>query len=266
MQKKYLCRVISLNSAAENTQKLLRDLANQDISADIFDAVDGRHGEPLLEDGEYFRDTLAMTRHGKRLTNSELGCYLSHFRAVKQAYNEGYEYVCLFEDDVVIEPMFGDVFNVLLEKDLDMVRLMSLKLRKRKVLEPLFDKHCLVRQERGGLGAQAYLLNRTGMKKFLDYGCGIYEPVDKVFDHFFLFDLNVFAVEPHVAFELLHETSVAKRPPLHSGSPNLWHRLMFHPVKLWFSLCRHVYLLRHRQAFLGAEMPDRSISKTMRKL
>ena len=91
MQKKYMCRVISLNRAAENTQKLLSDLAAQGISADVFDAVDGRNGEPPLEDGEYFRDTLAMIRHGKRLTNSELGCYLSHYRAVRQAYNEGFE-------------------------------------------------------------------------------------------------------------------------------------------------------------------------------
>lgn len=266
MQKKYMCRVISLNRAAENTQKLLSDLAAQGISADAFDAVDGRNGEPPLEDGEYFRDTLAMIRHGKRLTNSELGCYLSHYRAVRQAYNEGFEYVCLLEDDVVIEPLLGEVFKTLLERNLDMVRLMSLKLRRRKMLGPLFGKHCLVRQERGGLGTQAYMLSRNGMKKFLDYGCGIYEPVDKVFDHFFLFDLDVFAVEPHLAFELLGETSVAKRAPVYSDSPNLWHRLMFHPVKLWFSLCRHAYLLRHRQAFLGAEMPDTSISKTTRKL
>ncbi|CAA0111639.1 Uncharacterised protein [Zhongshania aliphaticivorans] len=265
MDKNYLCRVISLDKEAENTRKLLADLEAQGVAADVYAAVDGRKDRPALQQGEYFRDTLAMIRHGKRLTNSELGCYLSHYRAVKDAYNRGYEYLCLFEDDVVVEPQFGDVFRVLLDKNLDMVRLMSLKLRRRKVLEPLAEPHCLVRQERGGLGAQSYLLSRIGMKKFIDYGCAIYEPVDKVFDHFFLFDLNVFAVEPHVAYELMHETSVAKRADILVAGPSLLHKLAFHPVKLWFSLCRHIYLFRHRHAFSGAEMADASVGKTTRK-
>ncbi|MBU0538234.1 MAG: glycosyltransferase family 25 protein [Gammaproteobacteria bacterium] len=265
MRKNYLCCVISLNAEAENTQKLISDLAFQGIAADVFNAVDGRAGEPALEDGESFRNTLAMIRHGKRLTNSELGCYLSHFRAVKHAYDEAYDYVCLIEDDVVIEPLFGEGLNALLDKNLDMVRLMSLKLRRRKVLEPLVGEHYLVRQERGGLGTQSYLLSRMGMKKFLDYAGAIYEPIDKVFDHFFLFDLNVYAVEPHLAYELVGETSVVKRSAAVAAGPNVGHWLAFHPVKLWFSLCRHFYLFRHRQAFSGVEMPDASVGKTTRK-
>jgi glycosyl transferase family 25 len=44
----------------------------------------------------------------------------------------------------------------------------------------------------------------------------------------------------------------------------LWHRLAYHPVKLWFSLRRRVYRLRHRAEFAGAVMPDKDIGKTER--
>ncbi|MDF1693804.1 MAG: glycosyltransferase family 25 protein [Zhongshania sp.] len=264
MPKKCICWVISLNPASENAQKLMADLNGQGIDAEIFPAIDGRVGTPALEGGEQILGNLAMVRHGKHLTASELGCYLSHLRAVKAAYRNGHEYVCVIEDDVVIENLFGDVYRAVLDKDLDMVRLMSLRIRKRTIIEPLVGEHNLVRPERGGLGTQAYVLNRVGMKKFIDYAQNIYEPVDKVFDHFFLFDLNVFAVEPHVAYELVHETSVVKLAKTVVDKPLLWHRLVFHPVKLWFSLRRHFYRFRHWRDFSQSAMPEHKVGRTER--
>lgn len=264
MSKKCICWVISLNPESDNAQKLIADLTAQGIDAEIFPAVDGRAGMPTLEGDEQFLDNLAMVRHGKRLTASELGCYLSHLRAAKRAYDEGYQHVCLMEEDVVIESLFGDVYRSVLDKGLDMVRLMSLRIRKRVELDSLVGEHRLVRPVRGGLGAQAYVLNRVGMKKFFTYGEKIYEPIDKVMDHFFLFDLKVFAVEPHVAHELVHETSVRKSPDSNDEKPLLWHRLAFHPVKLWFSLRRHFYRLRHRGEFSGATLPTQKVGRTER--
>lgn len=264
MSKKCICWVISLNPESDNAQKLIADLKAQGIDAEIFPAVDGRTGAPALESGEKILRNLAMVRHGRRLTASELGCYLSHLRAIKSAYNSGYEHVCVIEDDVVIEDLFGDVYRSVLDKGLDMVRLMSLRIRKRTVLETLVGEHHLVRPVRGGLGTQAYVLNRAGMEKFISYAQDIYEPVDKVFDHFFLFNLQVFAVEPHVAYELLHETSVQKSPTIAADKPLLWHRLVFHPVKLWFSLRRHFYRLRHLSDFGGATLPTKKVGKSER--
>ncbi|WP_344936777.1 glycosyltransferase family 25 protein [Zhongshania borealis] len=264
MSKNCTCWVISLNPASENTQKLIADLAAQGLNAEIFPAVDGRAGMPSLEGDERFLDDLAMVRHGKHLTASELGCYLSHLRAAKQAYDEGYQHICLMEEDVVIEPLFGDVYRSVLDKELDMVRMMSLRIRKRVVLDKLVGEHRLVRPVRGGLGAQAYVLNRAGMKKLFTYGQKIYEPIDKVMDHFFLFDLQVFAVEPHVAHELVHETSVQKAADTNDETPRLWHRLAFHPVKLWFSLRRHFYRFCHRGDFSGATLPSKKVGRTER--
>lgn len=260
------CRVISLNSQAENTLVLMNTLAEQGVEASIFAAVDGRQVMPALESGERFSHSLAMLRHKKILTSGELGCYLSHLRAVREAYQAGYEFLCVIEDDVVIEKNFAAVLVALMQRsDLDMVRLMALRLRERKVLGDIANTgHQLTRPVRGAVGTQAYLMNRAGMKKFLDYAQAIYEPVDKVFDHFWLFDLHVYGVEPHTVYELEHETSIAKKVAVSVAGPSVLERLLFHPVKLWFSLRRHSYRLRNRRDFSSAEMSAESPGRSAR--
>ncbi|WP_231580342.1 glycosyltransferase family 25 protein [Spongiibacter sp. IMCC21906] len=259
------CWVISLNSETPNSTRLLNALRQQGLNAGFFSAVDGRQAMPLLEGGERFCHNLALVRHGRQMTGGEVGCYLSHLRAVKMAYREGYQHLCIIEDDVVIEPLFGEVVRSLLDKNLDMVRLMSLKVRRRKVLTTLAGEHQLVRPERGGLGTQAYLLSRAGMEKFIQHANTIYEPIDKVFDHFWLFDLKVYAVEPHVAYELLQETSVAKSLALGQAKLGVHYRVAQPFVKLYFSLRRHLYLNLHRAEFYPAAMPEASPGKSQRQ-
>jgi glycosyl transferase family 25 len=257
---KLACWVISLNPDAENTVKLLGSLQQQGISASLFPAVDGRRAMPALKNGERFNHVLAMIRHRKQLTSGELGCYLSHFRAVRKAYDEGYTHLCVLEDDVVIEPDFARVLMALLPNDnLDMVRFMALRLRPRKVIGDIADTgHLLTRPKRGAVGTQSYVLNRTGMKKFLDYAQTIYEPVDKLFDHFWLYNLKVYGVEPHTVYELDHATTIAKSADPSLLGPTLWMRLAYHPVKLWFSVRRHFHLLRHRDEYTPAVKSGKS--------
>ncbi|MBD2859379.1 glycosyltransferase family 25 protein [Spongiibacter sp. KMU-158] len=264
MQKTLACWVISLNVQAENTQKLLIDLAEQGLEPTIFPAVDGRKQRPELQPDERFSEFLAMVRHKHILTNSELGCYLSHLRGVRKAYDSGYDYVCLIEDDVVIEPRFAEVVNCLMDDELDLVRLMALKVRRRKILKDLVGEHQLVRPERGTLGTQAYLMSRAGMKKFLDHGSVIYEQIDGVYDHFFLYNLNMYCVEPHVCYELDNGSNIARFNTENVKKPSFVQRLLFHPVKLWFSLRRHYYLNRRRSEFYPAEMPVNNPGKSPR--
>ena len=265
---KLACWVISLNPEAENTVKLLASLREQGVPADLFPAVDGRKAMPELLRGEHLNRNLALIRHRKLLTNSEMGCYLSHLRAVRKAYDEGYSHVCLFEDDVVIEEDFAEVLFEAAKDDIELLRFMALRLRRRKPLREFSAssgvRYRVVRPERGAVGAQAYLMNRRGMKKFIDAALEIYEPVDKLFDHFWLFDLQVCGIEPHTVYELEHETSVQKEPDPEAAKPNWWQRLLFHPVKLWFSIRRHSYMLAHRAEFRPCTMPEGEQGKTSR--
>ncbi len=258
------CYVISLNPDQPSVVRLMNSLQEQGIEARHFPAVDGRAAYPALEDNERISKCMSMLRVRRLLTSSEVGCYLSHLRAVKKAYNEGYDYVCVLEDDVVIEPEFGNTVRALLSENLDIVRLMALKLRRRKPLREIVYGIMLTRPERGTLGTQAYMMSRAGMKKFLDHASVIYEPIDHVLDHFFLFDLETYAVEPHVVFERESASTITKKHQFPSRTPNLLERLMYHPVKLYFSIRRHWYLLRHQNDIYPATWPSSRPGKSTR--
>ncbi|BFM09755.1 hypothetical protein GCM10025791_17990 [Halioxenophilus aromaticivorans] len=243
---------------------MYHQLEQQGVGAEFFTAVDGRSQPPALLPGERLQPHLSLLRLGRTLSNTELACYLSHLRAVQKAYDSGASHVCLLEDDVVIEPNFASTLDALVVDELENVRLMALKLRRRKTVKTLPNGVVLTRPERGTLGTQAYLLNRAGMIKFLRHASTIYEAIDHVFDHFYLFDLASYGVEPHVAYELGQGSSVSKRPEPAGQQPSWLHRLAYQPTKLWFSLRRHWYLTRHHSLFYPAHYPSSKPGKSPR--
>ena len=165
-----------------------------------------------------------------------------------------------------LEPAFGQVLAELeqLPPEVEMVRLMGLKVRKRKEVQTLADgTHQLVRPERGWCGAQGYVINRVGMKKVLDYGSRIFEPIDKLFDHFWEFDLQLYGVEPHLLWESEHESSI-KKSNVHRDRVAPWLYWLYPLGKLWRSLKRHYYLRQHSNEFYPAQKPKQRPGRTTR--
>lgn len=261
------CWILSLNPEAPLAAALHDSLTAQGVPHQFVPAVDGRQGTPALQGRERLDIRMALLRHQKPLTNTQIGCYLAHYRAVQKAWDEGLERVCIMEDDVGVEDDFGRVLACLaqLPEEVEMIRLMALRIRRRKVLGPIpgCDSHNLVRPERGWCGAQAYVLNRAGMKKLLDHACVIFEPIDKLMDHFWEFDLRLYGVEPHTCFENPHASSIQKKPVKRPPVPPLLRLLApFH--KLMFSRSRHRYLKAHADEFYPAEWPTGRLGRTAR--
>ncbi|MCX2781477.1 glycosyltransferase family 25 protein [Microbulbifer thermotolerans] len=260
------CWVITLDPDGERVKSLLESLRAQRLPTTAIPGVDGRSGMPEFERGERLSQGTTRWRHLCELKSSEVGCYLAHLRAIRRAYESGLERVCILEDDVRLEPSFGKVLAELerLPANVEMVRLMGIKVRKRKEIQPLADgSHTLVRPERGWCGAQGYLINRAGMKKVLAHGSRIFEPIDKLFDHFWQFDLQLYGVEPHLLWETEHESSIVKS---NAGRDKVATWLYWlHPLgKLWRSLERHYYLRRNARAFYPAQNPTKRPGRTPR--
>jgi len=247
--------IIALNPDNPVARDLQQALDAQHIEAQLFPAVDGRKDMPPLQGEESLSQTRALVTRKAKLTSTEVGCYLSHYRLIRQAYDRGVEHVCIFEDDVVAEEGLGDPIRAIcaLDDSAHLVRLMSLRIRKRKVVQSLPSGHSLVRPLRGALGAQGYVLNRIGMKKILDHGANIYMPIDKLYDSFFLFDLNCFSVEPHAIYELLHPTTVSKAGEL-APTP-LWAAVVWRIYKLYRSIQRYRYNNQHKRDLTPASKP-----------
>ncbi|MEM1433768.1 MAG: glycosyltransferase family 25 protein [Pseudomonadota bacterium] len=230
-------QIITLEPQSSNVRVLTAALAAEGLEASCFPAIDGRQQAPALEAGEYLDEAAALRYRRTLLTRSEIGCYLSHLRAVRQAFEEGVERLCLLEDDVALEAGFGDVFRGLqdlTDQRYEFVRLMALKHRRRKPAKTLPANRMLTRPFKGLCGTQGYVVNRNGMRKILEHGTRIWRPIDKFYDHFWDTGLACYLVEPHIIFELPSPSSISKSTTQHPAASPL-QGLQKTGLKLWRS-------------------------------
>lgn len=247
--------IIALNPQNPVALELQRCLTAEGFDAEIAQAIDGRKAMPPLQPGETLSQTLALLHRRAKLTSSEIGCYLSHYRLIKQAYECGLTHVALFEDDVVAEPGLGEVMRKILTlgEEAHLVRLMALKIRKRKVVQALNNQFDLVRPVRGSLGTQGYILNREGMRRILESGARIFMPIDSFYDSFFVFDFNCYGIEPHTIYELGGPSNIAKtKGGIDKG---LVVTAGWRLYKLFRSVMRRWYHLKHRAELTPASKP-----------
>lgn len=248
--------IIALNPENPVALELKKVLTDAGFEAEIQPAVDGRKAMPALQPGERLSQTRALIHRRAKLTSSEVGCYLSHYRLIRQAYEAGLDHVALFEDDVEAEEGLAEAMRGILTlgQDAHLVRLMSLKIRKRKVVQPLNGAFSLVRPVRGSLGTQGYILNREGMRRILKAGSTLYMPIDSFYDSFFVYNFNCFTIEPHAIYELGGPSNIKKTD---GGLDNrLWVRAGWRVYKLFRSVMRKWHKLIHPGEFSPAAMPE----------
>lgn len=242
----------------------MADLKAEGLAPQLFDAVDGRQGMPKLQADEKISNLRSLINRRRILTSTEVGCYLSHYRLIKCAYQAGESHVLIFEDDAILEPSFGDAVKeiVQLPDHYHLVRLMARKVRKRKTLADLTPPYRLTKPIRGALGAQGYILNRVGMEKVLTQGKVLSMPIDKLYDSFFLFDLNCYCVEPHCIYELDHPTQIDKAYDL--VDKRLFLQLAWRANKLYRSARRRAYFYKNLNEHKGATYPNEKMGKSSR--
>ena len=255
--------IITLNANSPEVQELLGLLAEQKLEAKIVLGVDGRDCFPTLEDGESIDRKRSLKMHQRELTKSEVGCYLSHFRTIKNAYNQGLERICLLEDDVLIEPDFAEVLSSVgkLSDEFEHIRLMGLKRHKRKKICTVGRHHQLTRPTKGLCGTQGYVINRSGMEKVLQHGHTVLIPIDKFYDHFWDIGLKSYCIEPHTILERPFIKSSIVKIPRKDIRIN---RLRKHFLKLYKGTKRRIYILRYWNKFFPAVKPKIPMGRTVR--
>lgn len=258
--------VITLNPDSKKVHELLSLLADQDLRYEVVLGTDGREKFPPLEEGESLDQSKSLKMQLVELTTSEVGCYLSHFRTIKNAYDEGLERICVLEDDVLIESDFKKVLSLIekLPDEIEHIRLMGLKRHRRKNVCKVGENHRLTRPVKGPCGAQGYVLSRCGMEKVLQHGHVISEPIDKFYDHFWNTNLKSYCIEPHIIWERpIVESSIIKASRDKATKP-LGKRLQKHLIKLQRGFKRRMHIFRHWNDFLPAEKAKIVVGRTAR--
>ena len=148
-------------------------------------AVDGQ-----LIDIECFLTTTYVKKMGRGLQPGEVGCYLSHKKAIKQFLSTDAPYAIVFEDDAIPNEGFEKIVNTIIEKFLKhnssavAVNLGAMDFKySSKVLA--IDGNILRCTHRFPMLATAVLWTRNGAKAFLENALPITMPYDNFLRYLF---------------------------------------------------------------------------------
>jgi glycosyl transferase family 25 len=103
--------IISLERAKERRENIKKQLDSLSINSVIMDAVDGND---LSADQLNKKIYLAGGwRFGEAFMPGEIGCTMSHIKALEMAKNQSWPYVIVLEDDITISSDFQKRLNLL---------------------------------------------------------------------------------------------------------------------------------------------------------
>ena len=187
--------LINLPSSRDRLADAERQFAAAGLSFERIDAVDGRK-IPAQE-------LAAMCPDNSRdfyspLTPGEVGCYLSHLKALRTMLDRGLERCVVFEDDFVLEPAFAQCLSELLALGdglPDMVKMYGARKRGQAVGR-LGCGASLVRSSSPPICSTCTLWTNRGARKLLSASASMRRPVDVQLKHWWEEDLDILWVAP----------------------------------------------------------------------
>ena len=203
-----LIYVINLDRDAERLESVRGNLAALGLSFERIPAVIGKE----LPDWRSYVDmeTYAWRNRQDEPRPGEVGCYLSHLKAMETFLRTDAPWCVILEDDVEVLPACAEVLRALAEKeDWDLVKLFhfhsGLPVRKRA----LGAGHHLVAPLGRTTSSAAYVVNRHAAQTLLKSMLPISEQVDHALDRPWETGLRVRGVRPMpvVLAPVAHTTS-----------------------------------------------------------
>ncbi|MEO8419652.1 MAG: glycosyltransferase family 25 protein [Hyphomicrobium sp.] len=133
-----------------------------------------------------------------RLKPGEVGCYASHLKTMKIIVEQGLDYALILEDDAILPADFQTIIAQVLARlpqGWDLVHICKDANRAVKPVADLDHGRRIVRYSRVPETTTAYLVSRSGARKFLK-PIKRYWPVDTDFRQPWRFGLEIYGVDP----------------------------------------------------------------------
>ena len=197
--------VISLPGAIQRRRNIEAMFEGTGLTWSYFDAHNGLKHPGLRYDlGE------VKQLFGRTLTGPEIAVCSSHVAVLSDFLERGQaDHVLVLEDDVIFDTDFPlDAFSAFCaENGMDYVRLFGKHYASAVRLGFFFDRS-IVRFTTSPAGAQAYLMSKSGARKFLDSYTSIDATVDLAMDEFWKTQLPIYSIFPYPIIERYSPTSI----------------------------------------------------------
>ena len=211
-----LTLVINLDRATDRLTKLASRLRELGLNWQRVQGVDGQNID--WTSSEYLDIPGFHRRHGKDPLSGEVGCYLSHVKAIHAFLSSSATMALVLEDDVQLREDLPTVLASLQAQpsQWDLVKLSGVHRGTPVRLLALDDGHDLVVMLSKCTGASAYVLNRRAAQVFANALLPMRIPFDHEFDRAWHWRLKTRSVLP---YPCLHDQVVestinyADRPP-----------------------------------------------------
>ena len=182
---KTLTYLINLDGSDKRLEGSTQQLNHLDWPFERVSAYDGR-GKALSE-FENYDDKKTRSNLGRSLLNSEIGCYLSHYRCAQKFLETDADMLVVLEDDMKMTDSFKPIINQTLtylhaHPDLDWY-LINIAAKKKKLAKDItaFDTHTLWHAYYFPIRGLGLIWSRKGAEEFIKYGKTINMPVDIFF-------------------------------------------------------------------------------------
>ncbi|HOQ38532.1 MAG TPA: glycosyltransferase family 25 protein [Acetivibrio sp.] len=236
------CILINLDRSPERLTRMQERLNRINLPFRKVSAVDGKElvlTKEMINAAEYERC------HGKYVVPTEVGCYLSHYRALQSFLESGKEFGLILEDDME----FCDDFMMVLEElirnhqDWDVVKMDGYNDKFLSVTRKVLYKDyrmvlALAHQPKSG----SYLINRYAARKYVDGLLPMTVPYDHEFTKWWKYDIRLFTVVPFPNYEEQGPSTIdykmAKRnkKPWYKKFNTYAYRLGIAWKRLWYGL------------------------------
>lgn len=173
--------VINLRHATRRWERVKANLIEREIP---YTRIDGVYGKELSDPIEQYDERRYRITHGKTTNRGEIGCYLSHIRALETFLKSADPYGLILEDDICLPKNIKFLLNraECFADDWDLLRLTAFTPGKHLALGKLDDKFSLSYNVRVLKNTGAYWINRHAAACILNKMLPMYLPYDVALD------------------------------------------------------------------------------------
>jgi GR25 family glycosyltransferase involved in LPS biosynthesis len=200
--------VISLERAKERRERIKIQLSSLGLEAMIMDAVDGK----FLSDSQknkIIKNPVTGFRDGETFKPGEIGCLMSHIKAIKLAKEKKWNDVLILEDDVVLSEDFNKGIKFLMRiipADWEHIYLGG---HIYFMAPPVFEPAVLPSQFKIS-GAYAYFLRKSAYDNVLSEMSYMELPADDVFEKLILREqrMKSYIFFPFLAYPIIENSYI----------------------------------------------------------